>query len=59
MVLVSSPFYDRVPFVPHTIVCYLVPYPFLENPFEIRLGIYAAAATLALVSFWALNAFHP
>lgn len=46
-------------FVPHTVVCCLVPYPFLENPLEIRLGIYAAAATLALVSFWALNTLHP
>jgi len=36
------------------------PYPFLTgNPFEIRLGIYAATGTLALVSFWTLNALHP
>jgi len=36
------------------------PYPFLTgNPFEIRFGIYAAAASLALVSFWIMNALHP
>jgi len=35
------------------------PYPFLtENPFEIRIGIYIGAATLALVSFWTINALH-
>jgi len=32
------------------------PYPFLtENPFEVRVYIYAGAGTLALVSFWAIN----
>jgi hypothetical protein len=37
-----------------------VPYPFLtENPFEIRVLIYACAAFLALVSFWGINSVHP
>ncbi|KIM80725.1 hypothetical protein PILCRDRAFT_821982 [Piloderma croceum F 1598] len=36
------------------------PYPFLtENPFNIRLVIYAAVMTLALASFWIVNALHP
>ncbi|KAF7978151.1 hypothetical protein HWV62_17484 [Athelia sp. TMB] len=36
------------------------PYPFLtENPFNVRVGIYGGAATLALVSFWIINALHP
>ncbi|KZP24768.1 hypothetical protein FIBSPDRAFT_406409 [Athelia psychrophila] len=36
------------------------PYPFLtENPFNIRVGIYGGAATLALVSFWIINSLHP
>jgi len=36
------------------------PYPFLTvNPFEIRVGIYIAVMTFALVSFWTLNALHP
>jgi len=35
------------------------PYPFLtENPFEIRVGIYITATTLALLYFWTLNALH-
>ncbi|KAJ7285965.1 FAR-17a/AIG1-like protein-domain-containing protein [Mycena rebaudengoi] len=36
------------------------PYPFLtENPLEIRMRIYAGAACLAYVSFYALNMLHP
>lgn len=36
-----------------------VPYPFLtENPFEIRVGIYAGASVIALGSFWIINAVH-
>jgi len=35
------------------------PYPFLtENPFEIRIGIYTGAATIALLSFWIINSLH-
>ncbi|KZT26283.1 hypothetical protein NEOLEDRAFT_1162307 [Neolentinus lepideus HHB14362 ss-1] len=35
------------------------PYPFLtENPLEIRVAIYCGAVTLALVSFWLINALH-
>lgn len=37
-----------------------VPYPFLTlNPLEIRIRIYAAAGTVACISFYALNALHP
>lgn len=36
------------------------PYPFLtENPPEIRKAIYAGAASLAIVTFWIVNALHP
>ncbi|KAI0636804.1 FAR-17a/AIG1-like protein [Trametes polyzona] len=36
------------------------PYPFLtENPFNIRVLIYAAATAFAAVSFMVLNALHP
>jgi len=35
------------------------PYPFLENPFEIRVAIYISTAVLALLSFWAINSMHP
>ncbi|KAJ7940747.1 FAR-17a/AIG1-like protein [Mycena leptocephala] len=36
------------------------PYPFLTlNPLEIRIRIYAAAGTVACISFYALNALHP
>jgi len=36
------------------------PYPFLtENPPEIRKAIYAGAGSLALVTFWIVNALHP
>jgi hypothetical protein len=36
-----------------------VPYPFLENPFEIRVAIYIFTVVLALLSFWAINSMHP
>ncbi|EMD38445.1 hypothetical protein CERSUDRAFT_113609 [Gelatoporia subvermispora B] len=36
------------------------PYPFLTySSFNVRIMIYAGASTLALVSFWMLNALHP
>lgn len=35
------------------------PYPFLtDNPFSIRLGIYAGAGSIAPLSFWILNSIH-
>jgi len=35
------------------------PYPFLtENPFDIRVMIYAGLSTFALVTFWIMNALH-
>ncbi|KZT11269.1 uncharacterized protein LAESUDRAFT_671055 [Laetiporus sulphureus 93-53] len=35
------------------------PYPFLtENPFDVRVYIYAGASTFALLTFWMLNAVH-
>lgn len=37
-----------------------VPYPFLtQNPWEVRVRIYAGAGSLACIFFYALNALHP
>ena len=57
-VFVSGPFTKYAPCSP--LQFFSVPYPFLTaNPLEIRVGIYAAAATLALISFWTINGLHP
>jgi len=41
-----------------TWVTHVVPYPFLEHPFPIRVAIYAAAATFGYMSFRLLNWWH-
>lgn len=60
-VFVSGPFTKYAPCSPlQFFLLFSVPYPFLTaNPLEIRVGIYAAAATLALISFWTINGLHP